>query len=230
MKNIAVIPARSGSKGLPDKNIKMLQGKPLMAYSIEAAQNSGKYDTIHVSTDSLEYAEIAKKYGADVPFLRSSDLASDSASTWDAVKYVLTEYEKRDRLFDTVTVLQPTSPLRTAGDIKNAFRFFEEKNANMISSVCEMEHSPLWSNTLPEDYSMEEFEDEAVVNLPRQSLPVYYRENGAVYLLKVSHLMQSGNIYKNGCYAYIMEKTHSVDIDDELDFLIAETILNHGAV
>ena len=226
MRNIAVIPARSGSKGLPDKNIKELRGKPLMAYTIEAARESGKFDTVHVSTDSFRYAEIAKEYGADVPFLRAEELASDSASTWDAVKYVLAEYEKRGKVYDTVTVLQPTSPLRTAADIAGVFRLFEEKQANMVSSVCEMEHSPLWSNVLPEDLSMAEFEDESVADLPRQSLPVYYRENGAVYLLKVSHLMQGGNIYKNGCYAYIMEKLHSVDIDDQLDFLVAETILN----
>lgn len=230
MKNIAVIPARSGSKGLPDKNIKMLKGKPLLAYSIEAARKSGKYDTVHVSTDSVKYADIAKEYGADIPFLRSDELASDTASTWDTIKYVLTEYEKRNRIFDTVTVLQPTSPLRTEEDIISAFDFFEAKNANMVSSVCEMEHSPLWSNVLPEDLSMKEFEDEKVADLPRQSLPVYYRENGAIYLLKVSHLMYSKSIYKDGCYAYVMKKTHSVDIDDKLDFLIAETILNHGEV
>lgn len=225
MKNLAIIPARSGSKGLKDKNIKELNDKPLMAYSIEAALQSGEFDTVHVSTDSELYADIGRKYGADVPFLRGSELSSDTASTWDAVKYVLTEYEKCGKSFDTITVLQPTSPLRTKEDIKGAFRFFEEKNANMISSVCEMEHSPLWSNTLPDDLSMENFEDEKLAFLPRQSLPTYYRENGAIYIVRTNHLLNSDNIYKNGSYAYIMESSHSVDIDSELDFMIAQTIL-----
>lgn len=224
-KNLAVIPARSGSKGLKDKNIKELNGKPLLAYSIEAARESGIFDRIHVSTDAERYAEIARAYRAHVPFLRSPETASDTASTWDAVRFVLKEYEKLGERFDTVTVLQPTSPLRTADDITGAFRQFWEKKANMISSVCEMEHSPLWSNTLPEDLSMENFEDESLAFLPRQSLPVYYRENGAIYIVKVQHLFSASNIYKDKCYAYIMEQSHSVDIDGAVDFAIAQAML-----
>lgn len=225
MRNIAIIPARSGSKGLKDKNIKELNGKPLLAYSVEAALQSGEFDTVHVSTDSEIYAEIARDYGADVPFLRSAEMSSDTASTWDAVKFVLKEYEKMGKQFDTITVLQPTSPLRTAEDISGAYRFFEEKDANMVSSVCEMDHSPLWSNTLPEDLSMSDFEDEKLAFLPRQSLPTYYRENGAVYIVKVPHLFSETNIYKKKSYAYIMDASHSIDIDTALDFMIAETIM-----
>ena len=227
MKNIAVIPARSGSKGLKDKNIKMLSGKPLLAYSVEAALKSGEFDTVHVSTDSKEYAEIAREWGAEVPFLRNAEMSSDTASTWEAMRYVLKEYEKKGYVFDTITVLQPTSPLRTAPDIQGAFSFFRKKQANMISSVCEMEHSPLWSNVLPEDFSMENFEDENLAFLPRQSLPTYYRENGAIYIVKTEHLFLEKNIYKKKCYAYLMQSSHSVDIDNELDFMIAETVMKH---
>ena len=95
----------------------------------------------------------------------------------------------------------------------------------MISSVCEMEHSPLWSNVLPEDFSMENFEDENLAFLPRQSLPTYYRENGAIYIVKTEHLFLEKNIYKKKCYAYLMQSSHSVDIDNELDFMIAETVM-----
>lgn len=225
MKSIAVIPARSGSKGLKDKNIKELCGKPLLVYSVEAALRSGIFDKVHVSTDSTEYQEIAQHYGADVPFLRSEELSSDNASTWDGMRFVLEEYKRRGEAFDAIAVLQPTSPLRTAEDIAGAYAFFREKEANMISSVCEMEHSPLWSNVLPEDLSMENFEDEKLAFLPRQKLPTYYRENGAIYMLKTAHLFAAQNIYKDKCYAYIMDRNHSVDIDTELDFLIAETIL-----
>ena len=97
MKNIAVIPARSGSKGLKDKNIRSLYGKPLIAYSIEAAINSGIYDVVHVSTDSAEYAKIAQQYGADVPFLRDKQLARDDSSTWEAMKYVVEQYKNNRR-------------------------------------------------------------------------------------------------------------------------------------
>lgn len=224
-KHIAVIPARSGSKGLKDKNIRDLHGKPLMAYSIEAALHSGLFHTVHVSTDSRRYADIAMEYGAEVPFLRSETLASDTASTWDAMRYVLKEYKKLGEEYDTLTVLQPTSPLRTVEDIMGAMRFFEEKYANMISSVCEMEHSPLWSNVLPENCSMENFEDEGIADMPRQALPVYYRENGAIYIVKTVHLFHASHLYKDQCYAYIMDRSHSVDIDTELDYRIAQVLL-----
>ena len=222
MRNIAVIPARSGSKGLKNKNIKDLCGKPLMAFSIEAAVESGLYDVVHVSTDSEEYAQIARMYGADVPFLREGSLAQDDSTTWDAMRYVIEQYKDLGKEFDTLTVLQPTSPLRDADDIRGAWVFFNDKDANMVSSVVEMEHSPLWSNVLPKDFSMENFEDENVTYLPRQNLPTYYRENGAIYILKVEHLYSKMNLYKNGCYAYIMSKYNSIDIDDETDFLLAE--------
>ena len=224
-RNIAVIPARSGSKGLKDKNIKLLNGKPLIYYSIQAALDSNIYDVIHVSTDSSKYAEIAREYGADVPFLRNSSTSTDLASTWDAMRYVLNEYEKLGKQFDTLTVLQPTSPLRTSEDIIGAYNYFIEKDANMISTVCETEHSPLWCNTLPADYSMQNFEDETIAHTPRQLLPTYYRENGAIYILKIEHLFHTTNLYHDKCFAYILNQLHSIDIDTELDFHIAEYLL-----
>ena len=157
MRSIAIIPARSGSKGLPDKNIKPLNGKPLLAYSIEAALASGMFDTVHVSTDSERYAGIARQYGADEPFLRSAETSSDTASSEDAIREVLRRYEEMGQRFDAFMLLQPTSPLRTADDIRAAFGVMEEKLAESVVSVCEMEHSPLWCNTLPPDGSMRAF-------------------------------------------------------------------------
>ena len=151
MKNLAIIPARSGSKGLPDKNIKELLGKPLMAYSIEAALASGVFDEVMISTDSEKYAEIAKKCGASVPFLRSEATASDTASSWDMVTEVLNNYKKLlGREFDTFCLLQPTSPLRTAEDIRAAYDIYNQKAKFAVVSVCETEHSPLWAGQLPE--------------------------------------------------------------------------------
>lgn len=225
MKNIAVIPARSGSKGLKDKNIKKLNGKPLLAYSIEAALGAGIYDCIHVSTDSEEYAEIARNYGAEVPFLRSRELSSDLATTWDAMKFVLYEYEKLGKSFDILTVLQPTSPLRTGKDIQNAYKLFLDKHADAVVGVCEMGHSPLWSNTLPEDGCLKGFIN-MEANKPRQKLSAYYRVNGAIYMVDVKFLIENGNLYGEHGYASIMSKEHSVDIDDELDFAIADFYFN----
>ena len=150
MKNIAIIPARSGSKGVKDKNIGDLCGKPLIAYTIEAAINSGEFYEVMVSTDSEKYAEIAKQYGANVPFLRSAVTSSDTASSWDMVEEVLKKYAEIGASFDTFCLLQPTSPLRTAEDIKNAYAIFREKADFAVVSVCEAEHSPLWCGHLPE--------------------------------------------------------------------------------
>lgn len=154
---IAIIPARSGSKGFPGKNIRLLNGKPLIAHSIIQAQETGIIDEIFLSTDAQEYADIAIKYGANVPFLRSDDLASDSASTWDCVREALGQYHTLGKEYDIFVVLQPTSPLRTASDIFNAINQLILINADAVVSVCEVAHSPLWCNTLPENKSLKGF-------------------------------------------------------------------------
>ena len=226
MKKIAIIPARSGSKGLPDKNIRKLKDKPLMAYSVQAAIETGIYDCVHVSTDSQKYADIARKYGADVPFLRSEETSSDCADSWSVVKEVLQIYETLGSHFDLDTLLQPTSPLRNAEDIIGAFQLFNDKNADAVVSVCEMEHSPIWSNTLSEDLSMEDF-IRVSGNVQRQKLSTYYRINGAIYMIKNTFLMEDSNIYRKGCYAFIMERNHSIDIDSLLDFKMAEFLIGN---
>lgn len=226
MRNIAIIPARSGSKGLKDKNIKLLNGKPLIAYTIEVAKESGVFDEIFVSTDSQKYAEIAKALGANIPFLRSEELSSDTAATWDVVKDVLKHYRKLGDEFDTVALLQPTSPLRKSEDIVFGYSLMEIKKANAIVGVCEVDHSPLWCNIIPEDGSLDNFLSKDLLGLPRQSLPSYYRINGALYITKVDYLMSTDDIYKSGCYACNMKKENSVDIDDAMDFMIASALMN----
>lgn len=224
MKNLAVITARSGSKGLKDKNIKLLGGRPLLAYSIEAARQSGKFDCIHVSTDSEKYAQIAREYGADVPFLREAALATDTAGTWDVLRAVVQQYATIGQQFDTITLLQPTSPLRDAADIQKAFELFEEKQADSVISVCEVEHSPQLCNTLGENQSMHGFVDLKKVGR-RQDMSTYYRLNGAIYIQTTELLMAQGDLYGVHSYASVMSQEHSIDIDTALDFLIAETIM-----
>ncbi len=224
MKNLAIIPARSGSKGLKDKNIKDLNGVPLLAYSIIAAKESGLFEEIMVSTDSEEYAKIARDYGACVPFLRTEENSTDKASSWDVVKEVVKQYENMGERFDTITLLQPTSPLREAIDIQNGYALFREKNAKAVVAVTEMDHSPLWSNTLPENRSMKGFVREEVKNRPRQELDSYYRINGALYIVSRQLLDQIETLYGEGTYALVMEQRKSIDIDTEMDFAIAEVI------
>lgn len=224
MKKIAIITARSGSKGLKDKNIKALKGKPLLAYTIEAALQSGIFDVVHVSTDSEAYAKIAKEHGADVPFLRSELNSSDTAGSWDVVKEVLKKYEELGQSFEIAALLQPTSPLRDAKCIQEAYELLEEKEGNAVVSVVEEDHSPLLCNTLPESLSMNGFIRKEA-NKPRQQLDTYYRLNGALYLVKTSLFKKEFELYKEGCYAYIMPKEKSVDIDTEWDFKLAEILM-----
>lgn len=227
MSSIAIIPARSGSKGVPDKNIKLLNGKPLIAYTIEAAKASGVFDEIMVSTDSPEYAEIAEKYGAEVPFLRSNENAVDTANTWDTVEEVLRKYEELGKEFDDFCLLQPTSPLRTAEDIIKAYLEFNSKNAVAVVSVCECEHSPLWCNTLDDSMELKEF-IRPQNYFQRQKLKKFYRINGAIYIVNRREFMKNQFIYRDGSFAYIMSNERSVDIDSLLDFKVAEAIILGG--
>lgn len=227
MKNIAIILARSGSKGLPDKNILPLAGKPLLAYSIEAALKSECFDTVMVSTDSEKYAEIAREYGAEVPFLRSAATSTDTATSWESVAEVLAEYEKRGERFDMFTLLQPTSPLRTEQDLKGAYHQYQKRKASAVVSVCEAEHSPRWCKQLPENFSMDGIFATQEIG-PRQKLGTFYRLNGSIYMVDCAYFKKDiSNIYREGCYAYVMPQERSYDIDTKLDFLIAETVMKY---
>lgn len=227
MHNLAIITARSGSKGVPDKNIKLLNGIPLMAYSIRTAKESGLFGEIMASTDSEEYAQIAREYGAKVPFLRSEKLSSDTAGSWDAVKEVLENYRKRNLIFDTVCLLQPTSPLRIAEDIIAGYKELLEKQADSITAVCEVDHPPLWTMMLPDDLSMTEFRKRNI-DAPRQQLGTFYRVNGALYIRKIMYSKKNINILNSSEYAYIMERKRSVDIDSIDDFEYAEYLIQRN--
>lgn len=227
MCTLGIITARSGSKGIKDKNIRMLAGKPLMAYTIENALKSRYIDEVMVSTDSDVYAEIAKTYGAKVPFMRSDRNSTDTAKSVDVVFEVLDGYEKIRKYFDNVVILQPTSPLRTYKNIDEAFQLFYERNADSVVSVCECEHSPLLCGTLPEDWNLFGFiKNENSIR--RQDLGKYYRLNGAIYLSKVKALRELNSFYGRKSYAYIMAQRESVDIDTELDFEFAKMLIENG--
>lgn len=223
MNNLAIIPARSGSKGLANKNILPFCGLPLLHYSVEAALNSGVFDTVMVSTDSEKYADIARKCGAEVPFLRKIDTSSDTASSWDMIDEVLKEYKKLDKEFNTFCLLQPTSPLRTADDIINAYKIYDRKKASFVVSVCEMEHPVEWSGYIDDNGSMGKFISRKDIG-QRQCMGKRYRLNGAVYIANIKSYDEDHFIYRDGCFAFIMPPCRSLDIDTKYDFELAEFV------
>lgn len=226
---IAIIPARGGSKRLTRKNVLDLAGKPIIAWTIEAALGCSFLDEVMVTTDDDEIAGVASQYGAGVPFLRPSALASDTATSLDAVKHTIGFYQSElGRRFDFVVLLQPTSPLRNAQNISEAIELLSEKNADAVISVCEVDHSPLWMNTLPPDNSMAGFIREDIKNKRSQDIGKYFRLNGAIYICRVDVLLEKGTFLpEEASYAYPMSVDNSVDIDTKHDYLFAECILNN---
>lgn len=224
---LAVIPARSGSKRLPGKNIKELAGKPLIQWTIESAINCKEVDEIMVSTDDLSIAKLSQQLGVNVPFIRPDYLSQDDSSSMDVVLHSLAYFSEKGQIFDYVVLLQPTSPLRNAKHISEAIALLVSKNGDAIISVCETEHSPLWSNTLKDDCSMESFLSAKIKNKRSQELPNYYRLNGAIYLVETKRLEKECSfLLSDNTYAYKMDRHSSIDIDEELDFDMAELIMN----
>lgn len=221
---IAIIPARGGSKRLPNKNILPLDGKPLIVWTIEAALDSQLFDMVLVSTDSQDIADISISAGAMVPFLRPVELANDTATTNDVVSHMVKWVEAEHDVVELVALLQPTSPLRDADNIKDAMKLYEEKNAASVISVCELDHPIQYCNRLPNDFSMKDFVTVSA-NKRTQDLEPYYRLNGAIYIFERKFVGFLSEIYSDNSFSYIMNKESSVDIDDEYDFLFASFLL-----
>lgn len=219
---LAIIPARGGSKRLPRKNILDLCGKPLIAYTIEAGLKSRYIDKVLVTSDDNEILAISEKFGSET-IKRPDELAIDIATTFDAIKHTIDNTEQ----YDYIVLLQPTSPLRDSKHIDEAIELLEIKNADAVVSVCEMDHSPLWSNTLDASLSMKNFLTDEILNKRSQDLEKYYRLNGAIYICKTDKLIEEKSfMLKDNIFAYVMNKQSSVDIDEEIDFKMAEAIKN----
>ena len=223
---LALIPARGGSKGLPRKNIRPLAGKPLIAWTIDAALQSDCFERIMVNTDDPEIASIASQFGAEIPFLRPPELATDESKGIDMIYHTMYWFEARGKQFDLLVLLQPTSPLRSGSDIRAALNLLGEKDAGSIVSVCKCEHSPLWMNTLGDDLSMKNFLPREAVNVNRQELRQFYRLNGAIYIAEWQYLKENNGFFGAQTYAYIMPQERSVDIDSQLDLDFVELLLN----
>lgn len=222
MKRIAIIPARSGSKGLKDKNIIDLCGKPLMAYSIEAAVQTGMFEHVIVSTDSEHYADIARQYGAEV-MLRDERLSDDKAPTYMVLEDIL--INKLKHPIDYFMLLQPTSPLRNSTHIKEAIEMFEHRYGEFdyLASVNEAEHAKVLVNPIGEDGSLKYF-DADFSNYRRQGYKEY-SPNGAIFIGKPDAYLKQKHFFGSRSLAYMMTAEDSVDIDGLLDLKIAEIIM-----
>jgi len=221
---LAIIPARGGSKRLPRKNVLSLNGKPLISWSIEAGLKSKYIDKVIVTSDDDEILDLAKEFSADI-IRRPSDLASDTATTFMAIAHTIKNLEE----YDYIVLLQPTSPLREEKHIDEAIVLLNKKNADAVISVCEMDHSPLWSNTLDDSLSMRGFLKEEVLNKRSQDLETFYRLNGSIYICKTEKLLEEKSFFlKENIYAYLMDRKSSIDIDEEIDFKIASVLMENN--
>ncbi len=221
---LAIIPARSGSKGIIDKNIREINHKPLMAYTIEACKNSGIFDDILVSTDSVKYAEIAERLGARVPFLRPEKLSSDQASSNDVILHVLDEMMHLGKTFDCFMLLQPTSPLRNEKHIIESAHILIKNQADSVISICKSDPTSYLTVHLTEEGRVNPlFSDKKQVR--RQDIQPEYRINGAIYLALTSYFIKHKSFYEGKTLPYFMSAFDSIDIDDDFQFKIAELLL-----
>jgi CMP-N-acetylneuraminic acid synthetase len=223
---IGIITARGGSKGIPGKNIRMLAGKPLIAWSIQAARESERLVRIIVSTDSPEIADVAKEWGAEIPFTRPSELSKDDSSHISVVEHAIHWLEENEgTLPECVMLLQPTSPLRTAEDIQEAADIIFRKDAPALVSVTEARHHPFLTKRILEDGTLADFVTTDLPYLRRQALPKAYALNGAIYLNRTRILLQERTFLPKGTIPYVMSPERSIDIDSKWDFDLVEWII-----
>ena len=221
-KIFAIIPARGGSKGLIGKNIKPLNGKPLICHTIGGALKSKHLDRVFVSTDDLSIANISKNCGATI-IDRPAELAGDDSPTIDVILHAIDTLKYTSNQ-DIVILLQPTSPLRNAADIDAALDTFMKTDCDSVISMCKVEHSPYWYFK----YECNKFKPlfgNKGLQMRRQELPDVYRPNGAIYITTIKNLYKNNGFYCDKIVPYIMPAERSVDIDEEIDFKFAELLI-----
>ncbi len=224
-KILAIVPARGGSKGIPRKNIKLLAGKPLIAWTIAVAQDSNLIDRVIVSTDDLEIASVARECGAEVPFIRPAELAQDTSPTIDAIQHTLDWIEDHDKVLpEWVMLLQPTTPLRTVEDIKTAIEMTHAGAPSVVSVKENVDH-PYLTRRLQDDGTLIDFFHIEQKDLRRQSLPPAYTFNGVIYLNTSESIRRHNALVLPETRAYIMPHERSIDIDTMWDFQLVDLIL-----
>lgn len=224
---LAIIPARKGSKGIINKNIVDLKGMPLISYTINSAKKSKYIDNTVVSTDGEEIASIAEKYGANIPFYRPENLSLDNSNVITAVNFTVSKFKEKGVNYDIIILLQPTSPFRNEIHIDEALEMLIEKNLPSILSVCEVEKNPTLIRELEKDNKITPLV-KSDLSL-RQEMNKYYILNGAIYI-NYTEDIENGKFFKDNEYGYVMDKYHSLDIDDILDLKTAEFYIENKFV
>jgi len=221
IKNIAIIPARGGSKRIPRKNIKDFLGKPIIAYSIEAAIKSELFDEVMVSTDDSEIAEIAKKYGANVPFLRTTKNANDFATTADVLVEVLAEYSKLGEEFNCLCCIYPTAPFVTAQKLKDSFKLMVEEKSDSVIPVVKFSYPIKRAFKINVNQKLEYIWPENI-NKRSQDFEETYHDAGQFYWINVKSFNKSKNLITENSLPFILSEMDVQDIDSRMDFRLAE--------
>lgn len=228
---LAIIPARGGSKRVQGKNIKLLNGNPLISYSIEAALKVRKIDRVIVSTDDQYVADISLELGADVPFIRPTEFAQDDTPDILVYEHAISWFSQVEGFIpDIVVWLRPTSPLRKPKDVELSIDLLIESKADCVRTVCAVQHHPYW---------MMKFDDNRLIPFidgidimkdyyQRQLLPPVYRLNGAVDISRPSIVVSTDSLYSGVMRGYVMPHDRSIDIDSEIDFIIAEALMKRN--
>lgn len=229
VKRVAIITARGGSKRIPRKNIKEFCGRPILAYSIEAALHSGVFDTVMVSTDDREIAETAERYGAEVPFFRSEKTAGDFAVTADVLREVLGEYERRGERFDMLCCIYPTAPFLTAERLREAAALLEESRADSVLPVVRFGFPPQRCVVVRDGFLQFKWQEYALAR--SQDLEPFYHDAGQFYFLNTESFQAQGRLVMEKTVPLILSEMEVQDIDTEEDWKIAEVKyrLLHGS-
>ena len=220
--NLALIPARAGSKSIKNKNLAMLCEKPLLYYTIESAKKAQCIDKIVVSSDGDLILQYALSQGVEA-LNRPEEIARDSTTSDEVILHAIKHYKD----FDNIILLQPTSPLRDSNDIDKAYRIFKEKNANALISVTQIDNKILKSFIAKEDGSLQGIHNNTYPFIPRQNLPQTYQSNGAIYIVKRDLFIENPSFLPQNTHYYLMSEEHSIDIDTLADLEYANKIMQN---
>lgn len=227
---LGLIPARGGSKGVKDKNIRPLLGKPLIAYSIECGLSCPSIDHLIVSTDSEKIAEISKRYGAEVPFMRPAELARDDTPMMSVLEHAINEYEALYKLYvDGVVLLDATSPIRTVDDVENCIRIFKNGDCDAVISVVPSKRNPYFNMVISKNGYISIVIESKKPITRRQDCPPVYDLNNSIWVFSKKAILQKKRIPEKSMM-YLMDTKYSVDIDSEIDFKILEFLMKEENV
>lgn len=224
MSVIAIITARGGSKRIPKKNIKEFYGKPMLAYAIEAAKGAGIFDEIMVSTDSEEIAEVARKYGANVPFMRSERTANDFATTFDVLEEVVNEYKKQGKFFDELCCIYPCVPFLTSKTLKESYKLMKQTKANALQPVCKYPAPVEWAMKIENGLLIPN--DRESLKIRSQDLTPKYFDAGMFYFCNTEIMLKEKTVVPTNTSGYIIDESECQDIDTPDDWKMAEIKFN----